>query len=116
MSDEDVQARLAAIEERLEELQDVVESCRKGMIGSNVAILAGSVLFVANIVGFAGHSSLFVGLASFSAIIGGIVWLGANKTSREQALAAVEAADAEWREATDRLAMSTIGGEAPREN
>ncbi|GAC1564136.1 MAG: hypothetical protein NVS2B5_30080 [Beijerinckiaceae bacterium] len=116
MSDEDVQTRITAIEERLDELQDVVESCRKGMIGSKVAILVGSALFAANIVGFGGHSSLFVGLASFSAIIGGIVWLGANKTSREQALAAIESANAEWRDATDTIAMSTIGGQASRED
>jgi hypothetical protein len=42
-------------------------------------------------------------------IIGGIVWLGANKTSREQALASLMQAQSEWQTATDAIEMSTIG-------
>ena len=109
MSDDEIQAQLAEIEERIEHLRDVIESCRKGMLASRAAIVAGAVLLLANFVGLFGSVSLLLALSSFTAIIGGIVWLGANKTSREQALAALRAAQSEWQAATDAIEMSTIG-------
>jgi hypothetical protein len=42
-------------------------------------------------------------------MIAGIVWLGANRTSREQALASLQLAQSEWRGVTDQIEMSTIG-------
>jgi hypothetical protein len=53
--------------------------------------------------------SLLIALLSFTAIIAGIVWLGANKTSREQALASLRTAQSEWQAVTDAIAMETIG-------
>jgi hypothetical protein len=109
MSDDEVQAQLVEIEERMERLRDTIESCRKGMLASRAAIIGGGVLLVANLVGLFGSVSVLLALLSLTAIIGGIVWLGANKTSREQALASLRAAKAEWRAATDAIEMSTIG-------
>ena len=108
MSDDDTQARLVEIEDRLEQLQDLIESCRKGMLVSRIAIVAGGVLFLANL-GLIARPSLLIGLSSFTAIIAGIVWLGANKTSREQALAALRLAQSEWRAAIDEIEMSIVG-------
>ena len=109
MSDEEVQAELAEIEERIERLRYMIESCRKGTLASRAAIVGGGVLFLANLLGLFGPASLLLALLSFTAIIGGIVWLGANKTSREQALASLRAAQSEWQAATDAIEMSTIG-------
>jgi hypothetical protein len=109
MSDDDTQSRLTELEDRLENLQDAIESCRKGMLLARLAILAGSVLFVINLIGLIASPSLLLALFAFTAIIGGIVWLGANKTSRDEALAALRAAQAEWRAETDAIEMSTIG-------
>jgi hypothetical protein len=109
MSDDEVQAQLVEIEERIERLRDMIESCRKGMLASRAAIIAGGVVLVANLVGLFGSVSLLLGLLSFTAIIGGIVWLGANKTSREQAFASLRLAQSEWQAATDAVEMSTIG-------
>lgn len=106
MSDDATQARLAEIEDRVHHLQDVIESCRKGMLVSRAAILVGGVLFLANLIT---RPSLLIALLSFTAIIGGIVWLGANKTSHEQALASLRLAESEWQEVTDTIAMSTVG-------
>jgi Na+/H+-translocating membrane pyrophosphatase len=113
MSDDDTRAELAEIEERIEHLRDVIESCRKGMLASRAAIIAGGVVFVANLIGLFGSGSLLLALLSFTAIIAGIVWLGANRTSREQALASLRAAQSEWRAATDEIEMSTVGEQAP---
>jgi hypothetical protein len=109
MSDDESQIRLAEIEERIDALRDTIESCRKGMLGSRIAIFVGGVFFVVNLVGLISLPSLLVALLSFTGIIAGIVWLGANKTSREQALASLRAAQAEWRAATDAIDMSTVG-------
>jgi hypothetical protein len=109
MSDDEIQARLNEIEARIERLHDTIESCRKGMVASRAAIIAGSIAFGANIIGVIAPASLLIGLLSFTMIIGGIVWLGANKTSREQALASLMQAQSEWQAATDAIEMSTIG-------
>jgi hypothetical protein len=109
MSDDESQIRRAEIEERIDALRDTIESCRKGMLGSRIAIFVGGVFFVVNLVGLISLPSLLVALLSFTGIIAGIVWLGANKTSREQALASLRAAQAEWRAATDAIDMSTVG-------
>jgi hypothetical protein len=109
MSDDEVQAQLAEIEERIERLRDTIESCRKGMLASHAAIVSGAVLLVTDLVGLFGSVSLLVALSCFTAIIGGIVWLGANKTSREQASASLRAAQSKWQAATDAIEMSTIG-------
>jgi hypothetical protein len=109
MSDEEVQTQLVEIEQRIEHLRDVIESCRKGMLASRAAIIAGGVVFVMNFVGVFGPASVVLALLAFSAIIGGIVWLGANKTSREQALSSLRAAQSEWQAATDAIEMATIG-------
>ena len=75
------------------------------MLVSRIAISVGSVVFLANMIA---RPSLLIAFLSFTAIIAGIVWLGANKTSREQALASLRLAS-EWQEATDAIAMETIG-------
>jgi hypothetical protein len=109
MSDDETQSRLSELEERIEHLRDEIESCRKGMLVARAAMLAGSVLFVINLIGLIAPPSLLLALFAFTAIIGGIVWLGANKTSRYEALAALRAAQAAWRAETDDIEMSTIG-------
>jgi hypothetical protein len=109
MSDDEVQAGLAEIQERIERSRDMIESCRKGMLASRAAIVGGGVLLLANLVGLFGPAGLLLALLSFTAIIGGIVWLGANKTSREEALVSLRAAQSEWQAATDAIEMSTIG-------
>jgi hypothetical protein len=106
MSDEAIQARLAEIEDNIHHFHDVIESCRKGMLVSRIAISVGSVVFLANMIA---RPSLLIALLSFTAIIAGIVWLGANKSSREQALASLRLAQSEWQEATDAIAVETIG-------
>jgi hypothetical protein len=108
MSDDDTRARLVEIEDRIEHLQDAIENCRKGMLTSRVAIVAGSALFLANLAPIA-RPSLLIALVSFTAIIAGIVWLGANKTSREEALASLRLAESEWQAVTDAIEMSTVG-------
>jgi alkylation response protein AidB-like acyl-CoA dehydrogenase len=109
MSDDAIQDRLAEIEAKIEALRDTIESCRKGMLASRLAIFSGGVFFVVNLIGLISPPSLLIALLSFTAIIAGLVWLGANKTSREQALASLRAAQAEWRVATDAIDMSTVG-------
>jgi hypothetical protein len=109
MSDDETRSRLAEIEAQMEHLRDVVETCRKGMLASRAAIVAGGVLFLINLVGLVASPSLLLALLSFTAVIGGIVWLGANKTSRDETLASLRAAQAEWQAATDGIEMSTVG-------
>jgi hypothetical protein len=108
VSDDDIQARLVEIEDRIEHLQDAIESCRKGILASRSAIVLGSLVFLLNLA-VSARPSLIIALSAFTATIAGLVWLGANKTSREQAFTALRLAQSEWQEVTDAIDMSTIG-------
>jgi hypothetical protein len=95
---------IADLEERIEALHERIEHCRKAMLLSRIAIWAGgTVVAAAFLVGGVDRMVALV-LLALSAIIGGFTWLGANRSTREEAerdLAAAEAARAEMIAALD---------------
>jgi plasmid stabilization system protein ParE len=86
-------ASIEALEGRIEALGDTIERCRKAMVLSRAAIwLGGGMIALAVLVAEA--RSVVVMLLGISAVIGGFTWLGANKSSREEAEAALREAEA----------------------
>ena len=87
MSDEgDPHEQIARLEAQIEALAETVESCRKIMLVAKVAIAGGAALIVAMVLGMVRPE-----LASLSgataALLGGIVLLGSNRSTSDQALA-----------------------------
>jgi predicted phage tail protein len=104
----DPQSRVLAIEREIEELNEYAEQCRKGMQISRGAIVAGALLFIGSATGLVGGHSAVAVIGGFAAVIGGIVWLGANKSSGEEAKAGLRRAHAELARAIDELGLHPL--------
>ena len=104
----DPHARVIEIEERIEELCDYAEQCSRAMQLSRAAILLGLLLLAAAVTGLAGSRDEIAGIGGFAAMIGGFVWLGANKSSGEEARANLQGARAELAAAIDALGLQRL--------
>jgi hypothetical protein len=100
--DVDPRDQIMRIEERIEELTDVIESCRKIMLASKLAIAAGATWLVAFTLGATGFHPMAM-IAAMAAVIGGIVIFGSNMGTSKQAAAAVKEAQALRTELIDKI-------------
>ena len=91
MAEEDVPTdEIARIEERLEELAEAAERCRKFILASKAAIAGGAGLLLATLLGLFGFTAA---LGSIAMILGGIVSLGSNVSTLRQTEEAIGAAE-----------------------
>jgi hypothetical protein len=100
--DVDPRDQIMRIEERIEKLTDVIESCRKIMLASKLAIAAGATWLVAFTLGATGFHPMAM-IAAMAAVIGGIVIFGSNMGTSKQAAAAVKEAQALRTELIDKI-------------
>jgi hypothetical protein len=110
MSDDDgAHDQIAQLEAQIEELAATVESCRKIMLLAKVAIAGGALLIIAMLVG-----AISPGFATLSgataAVLSGIVLLGSNRSTADQAMAKMNQAEAARAGLIDRLELRTIQG------
>jgi hypothetical protein len=94
---------IAALEARIDRLRDVIESCRKAILISRVALAAGGLWCLGFLLGF--NASVIGFLLAVAASLGGIVGAGSNMTTRAQASAELAASIAERDSAIDRLEL-----------
>jgi hypothetical protein len=114
MSDDgDLHEQIARLEAQIEALAETIESCRKIMLVAKVAIAGGVLLILAMIVG-----TVRPELASLSgataALLGGIVLLGSNRSTSDQALARMKQVEAARTALIDRLELRTVDERAPQ--
>jgi len=101
--DDDLHEEILHIEAHIEELADVIESCRKFMFISKVAIAAGGTLILAIIIGAVGFDPTVM-IGALAAVIGGTL---------KQATTAMKAAEAHRAELISRMDLRVVGdGEA----
>ena len=105
--DVDPRDQIMRIEERIEELTDVIESCRKIMLASKLAIAAGATWLVAFTLGATGFHPMAM-IAAMAAVIGGIVVFGSNMGTSKQAAAAVKEAQALRTELIDKISPRLV--------
>ena len=74
MPEDDPTDDISLIEERLEELAEVSERCRKIILASKAAIAGGFAVLVVTVLGLFGSSQV-AALGSIAAVLGGIVSL-----------------------------------------
>jgi hypothetical protein len=109
MDDEDPREEILRLEARIEALSATLEGCRKIMLASQAAIAIGIVLILAIAFGaIVLHPVALLG--AMTAVIGGIVLLGSNKSTSEQAAAARQAAEARRAELIGRIRFQVVGG------
>src|SRR4030095_12439244 len=94
MAEDDPTDEISLIEERLEELAEVSERCRKIILVSKAVIAGGVALLLVMVLGRFG-SSQAAALGSIAAVLGGIVSLGSNVSTLQQTTDAISAAEAQ---------------------
>jgi hypothetical protein len=92
MAEDDPTHEISLIEERLEELAEVSERCRKIILVSKAAIAGGVALLLVTMLGLFG-SSQTAALGSIAAVLGGIVSLGSNVSTLRQTTEAMTNAE-----------------------
>ena len=92
MAEDDPIDEISRIEERIEQLAEVAERCRKFILASKAAIACGAVLLLIMPLGLFGSSQV-AALGSIAMVLGGIVSLGSNVSTLRQTEAAISAAE-----------------------
>ena len=96
------QAEIERLEGRMDELRDQIESCRKAIMVSRIALLLAGGLFVALLFGLVRSTPLL--LLAIAGALAGFVGMGSNRTTAEQARVELAACRAERDALIDGLA------------
>jgi hypothetical protein len=104
--------KVADLEAEIERLSDAAERCRKIMMGARLAIGASALFLVITT-----PDLFWLGPAAFvaaiSAVLGGIVVLGSNKSTRDELMAAIRVHEAQRAEVIDGLRLRDVGEVQP---
>jgi hypothetical protein len=91
--DGDLHEQILHIEAHIEELADVIESCRKFILISKAVMAAGGTLILAIIIRAVGFDPTVM-IGALAAVIGGTVVCGSNTSTLKQTTTAMKAAEA----------------------
>ena len=108
--DGDLHEGILHIEAHIEDLADVIESCRKFIFISKFAIAAGGTLSLAIIIGAVGFDPTVM-IGALAAVIGGTVVCGSNTSTLKQTTTAMKAAEAHRAELISRMDLRVVGDE-----
>ena len=92
MDEHNTSDEISRIEQRLEELAEVAERCRKIILVSKIAIGAGVILPLLMLFGL--FVSTEVALGSIAAVLGGVVSLGSNVSTLRETMDDISDAEA----------------------
>ena len=93
MDDGDPRDEIVRLEAQIEQLAGVIEGCRKIIAVSRAAIVVSAILLLAIMLGVVTLDPTMM-IASIAAVIGGIVLLGSNSRTSDDATAALQSAEA----------------------
>ena len=94
MEDDDPREEIERLEAQIDGLVAKLESCRKFILVSRIAVAAGAVLLVALLLGIIRFDVTEM-LAAIAALLGGIVGWGSNRSTAQEAAAELAAAEAD---------------------
>ena len=108
MADESPSAEIARLEDEIESLAATIEGCRKYILFSKIAMAAGAPWWVAFLLALRLVRPSWM-IASLAAIIGGIVVLGSNDRTMQEAQAEMADAESERAELIGRIDLHVVG-------
>jgi hypothetical protein len=108
LDEADLREQILTLENRIEELAETIERCRKVILISKAAIAVGGLLTLAMMFGAIGFDPVVM-IGAITAVIGGAVLLGSNSSTAEEKAAAMHVAEAERAELISRIDLRVIG-------
>jgi hypothetical protein len=109
VADGDPRTQISRLEARIDGLAEMLERCRKIALVSKVAIAAGALVMAAMTIGPIRFDPMAM-IAAMTAVIGGIVAYGSNRSTSEQTAAEMRAAEALRAELIGRLELRLVDG------
>ncbi|MFV0280249.1 MAG: hypothetical protein ACK5JM_05750 [Rhodoblastus sp.] len=100
------QAEIVRLEGRMEELRDRIEFCRKAIAASRIVLGIAAALLVLALLGLVRSTPAL--LLAIAGIMGGLIGMGSNRTTAQQARAALAACRAERDALIDGLAPKAL--------
>jgi hypothetical protein len=107
LDEADLREQILALEDRIEELAETIERCRKVILISKAAITVGGLLTLAIMFGAIGFDPVVM-IGAITAVIGGAVLLGSNSSTAEEKAAAMHAAEAERTALISRIDLRLV--------
>jgi hypothetical protein len=108
MDDADLHNEIERLEARIDELAHAIESCRRVILVSRAAIAAGAVLIVVIVAGAIAFNPIVL-IGAMTALIGGIVLLGSNGRTSDEAAADLKAAEALRADLIGMIGLRVVG-------
>ena len=106
MDDGHLRDQILRLEAQIDELTEVIESCRKIILVSKVAIAAGGIWLLAFTFGTIRFDPMAM-IGAISAVIGATVVFGSNTSTSKQAAAAIKTAEALRAEPIGKIRVKT---------
>jgi hypothetical protein len=107
MDDSDPREQIQTLEDRIEELAEIIEGCRKVIVVSKAAVFLGALLTLAMMLGAIGFDPIVM-IAAITAVIGGAVLLGSNSSTLAEKTAALQAAEVERAALISRIDLRVV--------
>ena len=107
MHDGDLREQILDLEARIEKLAEEIESCRKIILISKAFTAVGGILIVAMTIAIVRFDPTIM-IGAFAAVIGGIVFLGSNWSTLQQAMAALKAAETRRAELIGKIDLRVV--------
>ena len=95
----------------IEDYAEAIERCRKFILAGQIAISVGTILIVGLLFGLIRFDPMIM-VGSLTAVIGGIVALGSNRSTSNQKIAAMQAAEAQRAELIGHIDLQVVGDES----
>jgi hypothetical protein len=108
MDDAERRDEIVDLEARIEQLARAIESCAKFILLSRIAIAVGGMLLLVTVFGAIRFDPMVM-IVAIAAMLGGVVLLGSNRTTSDQAAAALEAAELRRAELIGTIDLHVVG-------
>lgn len=105
--EDDPHGEIERLEAQIDELEARLESCRKFILIARIAVVAGAILLAAVLLGVLSFDPRLL-LIAITALLGGVVLWGSNRSTAEEAAQELAAAEVERASLIGSIALRVV--------